>query len=308
MFEFIKRIFKEEQVTESVVLDSIDSWFDKKSNIVFYKLNNEVTTFNIRLKSTLIKLKRDLENLENAKLKNPNIPQKMIDMMTGNRESYIKKNQIFLDSINLSKDYTDVDYFLDEIQGSLDDLHKSTQKSYYVLHEFFEHEAYKVASNIKKIDSLITELKNSLSKHSLRKINKLQQDISNLNLKIKLEKEIKEKIKKVEDYSEDLNKVKDKISQDIENFKDTDECKELGKKKERRELLLKKIEENNNTIYSFFSNIEHALKKYSRLSLDENLIKLYLQNPVKALKSDSNLKVLDILKKMEIDIKKKKLN
>src|SRR3989338_5661851 len=307
MFEFIKKIFKEEKQIENIELSSIDPWFDNKANVVFYKINNEVTTLNIRLRSILIKVERELENLEKARLKNPNIPQKMIDIMKGNRESYIKKHKDFLNSLSMPKDYTDVDYFLDEIKNSLDGLHESTEKSYYVIHEFFEHESYKVASNIKKVDSLVDELKNSLSKYSLRKINKLQQDISNLKLKIKLEQEIKEKIKKLEEYSNDLNKANEKISSDINNFKETEEYKELDEKKKERDELLKKEEENNNKIFSFFSNIEHALKKYSRLSLEENLIKLYLENPIKALKSDSPFKIIEILKKMKDSIEKKKI-
>lgn len=307
MFKFIKKFFKEEKLIETIDLANIDAWFDNKSNVVFYKLNSEVTTFNIRIKSVVIKLKRELENLKNAKLKNPNIQQRMIDIMSGNRESYIRKNQTFLDSLNLPKDYTDVDLFLDETESSLENLHNSTQKSYTVLNEFFEHEAYKVASNVKKVDLLVKELKNTLNKYSLRKINQLQRDIANLKLKIGLEKEIKEKIKKVEEYSNDLNKLKEKAIIDIEDFKKTSEYGEFNKLKQDKELLLKKEEKNNSEIIHFFSVIQHPLKKYSRLTLDENLIQLYLKNPIKALNSDPNLKIMDILKKMKASIELKKV-
>jgi len=307
MFKFMKKLFKEEKPVETINLDSIEAWFDNKSNIVFYKINSEITSFNIRLKSILIKLKRELENLQKAKLKNPDIQQRMIDIMQGNRDSYIKKYQNFLDSLTMPKDYTDADYFIDEIENSLDSLHKSTQKPYYVLHEFFEHEAYNIASNIRKIDALVKEFRNTLNKYSLRRINKMQQDIINLKLKINMEKEIKEKIKKIEDYSDDLEKAKEKIKQDIENFKNTGEYREFDSLKKEKEELFKKEEENNNKLIHFFSVIEHALKKYSRLSQDENLINLYLANPIKALNSDSGLKIIDILKKMKSSIELKKI-
>lgn len=236
MFEFIKKFFKEEKPEEDVSLDSIEPWFDNKAKIVFYKIDSEITTFNVRLRSILIKLKRELEYLQDAKLKNPNIPQKMLDIMKGNRESYIKKHRDFLNALNLPKDYKDVDLFLDDIINSLEDLHASTEKPYYVLKEFFEHESYNVASNVKKIDLLINELKTNIGKFSLRRISKLQQDISNLKFKIQLEKELKEKIKKIEDYSNDLNKVQEKNKQDIENFKETEEYKELEERKKKKKI------------------------------------------------------------------------
>lgn len=304
MFEFIKKLFKEEETTEPISLDSIDSWFDKKTNVVFYKINNEVSTFNIRLKGALIKLREELVNLENAKLKNPNIPQKMIDIMSGNRESFIKKHKHFVDSINIPKDYTDVDYFIDEVEKYLNNLHDSTQKSYYVLHEFFEHEAYEVTSNVKKIDSLIKELKDKLSEYNLRKINKLKEDISNLKSKIEFERISKEKIEKAEDYLNELNTAKDNIDKDIDDLKKSDEFNYFNRLKEEKETLLKKEEENNNKVHHFFSNIEHALKKYSRICQDENLVKAYLENPIKALNSDPNLKIIEILRKMKESIEK----
>ena len=257
MFEFIKKLFKEETITEEVSLDSIDDWFNKKTNIIFYKINNEVSTFNIRLKSDLKKLDEELDKLEKARLKNPNIPQKMYDIMEGNRESFIKKHNHFIDSLNQPKDYADIDYFIDEAEKALNELHESTQKPYFVLHEFFEEEAYKVASNLKKIDLLVKELKDKLKEYNLRRINRLKEDIFALKSKIDLERSSKEKIKKAEEYLNDLNKERDSLNNEIEDFKNSKEFKEFSKLKEEKERLLKKKSKNNDELLHFFSNINH---------------------------------------------------
>ena len=55
----------------------------------------------------------------------------------------------------------------------------------------------------------------------------------------------------------------------------------------------------------FFSTIESGLKKYERITLENQLVKAYLDNPLEALAKDEKLGIVKVLEKMKETIEKK---
>ena len=93
MFKFLKNLFTEKKKIEieSVKLDDLNNWFQNKAKLANDSLNLQINSIIERLKQETNDTKENLKLLKEATLKNPNIPQKAIHMMEGNREAYIKK-------------------------------------------------------------------------------------------------------------------------------------------------------------------------------------------------------------------------
>lgn len=304
MLEFIKKIFvKQEIKKESIPLNKLDKWCDEKKQNIYDNLNKEIKTFNGKVINEIEKAGENIAFLGKAKLKNPNISMREKQFMEGNRDAYIKKTGLFLKQIELPKYISSVKEFFTNFNTNIENFSKYTAKPYHILQEFFSNESSKVALNIGNIDRAVKELKKRFEEANLDLVEDIKKKIKNIN--DDGEKKIKniDDLKQINKQTKDLNKSIDDIEKSIRDLKESKEYKNLIKLKEEKQGVVNELNNHKETLTHSFSILERALRKYSRIALeDEKLVIGYLEKPISTLRKDSELRILKILDNMESSI------
>jgi len=314
MLKLIKKFFsiEKEIVSERVGLDKIEKWYEEKSVSVFSNFNSQLEEFNSRIKEKIALTKEHLDNLNSAELQNPNIPYKAKQYMEGNREAYIKAINAFT-SNNLKHDFTSNDHesitsFTSNFEKDLELLGKSTFRSYQILSEFFANELALISSDIKSFETIMKELNNLLLSSGVNTAKKLTDDIKNLNIKISLKKNLKGDLQEEEKKLIEIESSLEKLKEDSSSLLKSQEFIDYENEKKTKYELQSKLKSHKDMIFQYFSTIEKALKKYSRIAIsNEELIVEYTYSAENALLKDPELKLLEILSRLESSIKENKI-
>src|SRR3989338_1549519 len=310
MLKFIKKLLaKEEKQEEKIYLDELSGWIDKKTKPIFENLRNQINGAVSAIDEEKERVFENLKKLENSKLQNPNIPERAKTVMQGNREAFLRKVSGFLNNIDLQ--YSDF-YHLTEkcraFEKEIDELAKSTARSYQILSQFFAREVSIIAENIKKTESSSKGIRSLIEHAKVERIDSIRKDTEDAKAKIKLRKRLEEEIK---GEKAKLDLEKNKLSDAENRIKETKGSKEykqyenLLKEKEDNEGKLREIER---VISHDFSVLEKALKKYSKIAFEnEKLIESYLNDPITAFARDYSLEITKILENLSKAIEDNKL-
>ncbi len=292
-FDFLKK----KKEIEKIGFEDLASWtenyikekgFEKK--IVFLKKEIERKINDIR---------DSLDRLENAKLRNENIPERAKHVMEGNRQSYIQKVNRFLDDVEIPEDYFKVKEFSASLSEKINLFSEETKRSYFVLKEFLRDSVIEVSVKIRDLESISFKFRDELNNKGLGKIEeikKLYNDFKNsevLILELKEEERLKEKEFETAKLEEE-RKIKR-----LNDLKESRASKEYEDLKEKLENIKKDFNNKRGEIVKCFSVLEKSLKKYKRGSFDEELIDKYLEDPVLGLIDDAELKLIGVLGKLE---------
>ncbi len=308
MFKFLKKLFSEveedEGGKEEIKIEELERWFRGKSDRMFSELDVRVAGIRGKVKKEIIKTKDNLAILSAAKLQNPKISVKENQFMEGNRRAYILAVNNFLRAIDLEKrDYSGLLEFCNDFDVRLQKFGKSTIRPYHILQEFYAHESRNIAINIKNLDGPIKELRGAIENAAIDKINEIRGGIIDLNNKIKQKNEFEERLKDRKEVKEGLVKNKENIEKEIERLIKSKEYEQLNGLKVNKEAVLASIREHNAKVLHAFSVMERPLRKLERMVLqDSELLGKYIEDPVKALVNDNELKIYGLLRKLEKNI------
>ena len=103
MFNLIKKIFKQKEKI-GLPLEKLEGWFDEKTKELYKDIDKKINESKEKITEEIQKTKKNIDNLENAKLKNEDIPVKEKQFMQGNREFYINRINFFLDSLKIPEE------------------------------------------------------------------------------------------------------------------------------------------------------------------------------------------------------------
>jgi len=310
MLNFIKNFFAKEEIQEEKIeLNELSNWLDEKTKPIFENLSNNINQIIHEITDEKEKAFENIRILEAAKLQNPKIPERIKTIMEGNRSAFIKKVSFFLGNIDLK--FYDCDEILkkcDEIKNQIDNLGKSTARSYQVLNEFFAREAERIAANIKNIENYSKGIELAVKNSKISIINKIKNDIADIQNKIKLKKEYSNEM---ENGKNNLQNNKNKlleIENKINEIKSGIDYKNYETSLEERKNTESKTKEIENILFHDFSALDRPLKKYAKTAFEnEDLIALYLSSPIKALAYDNNLEIAKIMANLEKSLRESKL-
>ena len=315
MFEFIKKLFAKEEVLqeeESIKLAELGEWFNAKAEAVHNSLNDNISLVKGKIKDEMGKAKTNLSTLKDAELKNPNIPLRAKQMMEGNRTSYVKIISNFLDNVweevKDEKSYEKLLSFSNNFDHSLDILGKSTTRSYHVIKEFFANEATNVAINIKNVDGLFKELKSAIEDSNISQVDAIKKDIEGIKNKINQKINLEEQLKNKEGEIGKLEGEREVVLKEATDVKNSEEYLSFNKLKEEREKAERDVRLNKEDVFSSFSVVDKALKKYLRVAFeDEKLLSRYIERPISTLLDDEELKIIKILESLEKNLVQDKI-
>jgi hypothetical protein len=308
MWKFLRRIFleevKKEDKKEKLGINEIEKWFKDKTKGIYNGLNIEVGEIRERLNREILSTKEDLAVLNTAKLHNPKISVREKQFMEGNRKAYILSVNNFLRNIDVGEtDYDALLNFCHLFGTRLEKFGKSTVKSYQILQEFFAHESRNIAIRVKNIDGLVRKMHDRIMAANLSKIRLIEEMINELKEKILMQGKLMQAFQEESNKRNALSNQKEKKEQELLDLKKSKEYKELNALKEEKDRAEANIREHNAKIIQAFSVMERPLRKLGRMVLEESeLLEHYIDNPVKALIADNELKVVGLLKKLEGNI------
>lgn len=307
-FDFLK-IFpsKKEEEIQKIKLDELSSWIDSWSKNTHKTTNFGLLIIRKKIADEKNKAEENIIKLEHAKLKNPNIPERAKQIMEGNRKIYIPKVKTLLEEINLPENLNELLEFCDSFNKNLDTFAKGTIRNYDILQEFFVVENSAIAANIRKLDELIKKVKKIIENAGIEKENELKNKVSELQHKIKQKDDTKEEVKlKKEELEKENKKVKEKENK-IKELKEGSKYKKFTELVSKKKGLEQEIAEIETQVSSSFSVIKTALKKFERLTLEDKLVRKYLDNSLKTLLEDNKLKIVELVDKMKKSIAKGEL-
>lgn len=298
-------IFKKKTEPATLKLEELKGWLD--AQVEKKEIGTTLGIINREIKSKLTKLDELLKNLEYAHLKNPSVyPEREINIMEGNRKSYIQKVRNFVSEIKFPEKYEDTKQFLEETSEKLEQLAQDTQKNFFILKEFMGNEVSAVANKLGEMDKIVAEARKQLEDTVIDKVKEIKQKLDEY---YQAEQEIYELRKKVEliektklEFYEKRSKIEDKINK----LKVSPGYSELLKLVEKKEELKQEIHKVEKKIHSFFSEIEPAMKKYHNKARSK-ITELYLSDSIKTFLEDEGMKIKEELHKLASELEKLEL-
>ena len=306
MLNFLKKIFQSEERQDTrkiaeIRLQDLEEWLNERSKPLMEEVQQQSHEILMRVDEELQKSRINIELLENAKLQNPNIPFKAKQYMEGNRQAYIRSVNSFLGHMEINnKEYFYLVDFCKEFDELINNLNKSTLRSYTILQEFLANETGKIAQNIKNFDRLFTELRAALGNAKLVSIKNAIEKVQSLKSKTKQKMNLNVELKDMEAILILANGEKDQIVQEIEKFRKSDEHTSFLQLVEQKKAKSSAFYEDQKTIVQSLSVLERPLRKYSHVAFEhEELVLEYLNNPIETLANDKGLSILEVLKNLE---------
>ncbi len=305
-FQFLRDLFAEEEVKivipkKTIAFAELSSWIDTHTNQNAKSISDSSKPILDKIDDAIFANQANLSKLEHAELKNKNISSRELEIMKGNRQSYIKKTSQFLQQLSslYNKEeitYADMkkvcDFYIQEIQS----YHSATLKPYAVLQHFFANESYIVAKNIKEIDELMKQLQSIVQKQSIEAITDIKTQIASVEAKLKKKTELEKEKKQIEEEYKEQEELCQQALQKMKKIEESDGYQRYLQFVADAQQQQKKIDEHVASLVHSFSVIDKAVRKYAKTVPDkEQFLLLYTEKPLNALQQDVSFEIASLL-------------
>lgn len=304
MFDFIKQFLSPKHEEVELTKTSLSGFIKQKHIDLVDELVSELKNESEHFDSLVNTVDEKIKALADAQLKNTKIPTRAKQMMEGNRRAYIRRIERFVDKFSLPDisselSIKNIQDFSESFEKELENITKSTQKSYAVLQEFLANESRDLAHSVKAIRDHLRTITNKIQNSGYDQSLKAIQLIDEIENEKKAKKAQKESLKIAKEKEKETKTLLNNIKSKQEEIKKSSQYQEFLN-------LQHKIKETESDIYKHklnfsqpFHVLEHALKKYQRLSLQQELIGKYINSAPDAALEDKENKILEVLQKME---------
>ena len=303
MVSFLKRLFgtgkTDKKRKAHLSADELKQWFDLESGKIQSDFRSILESASSQISMQKSEFMNLLLNLETAELRNKDIMPRALQLMEGNRSAYIKKMRDFSDSLMLPDDTSEIAVFLENFDSRLDELNKSTSKAYYVLQEFFANESRKVAMMIKDFEKFVGTIKDGFLVSGLPDIDAARKLVDGYLNSLQRKSDLEKQRRSLQLCVDDAEKRLSELRQSSDSLKKSDGYAEYMRLKMQKDILKGELNQHRKRLSHYFSVIEHALKKYERMTVNEKLVRSYLSDPVCAVMGDSAFEIQSVFEKMK---------
>lgn len=200
VIKFLKGLQIKKTEALSMTLDELDSFMLSKTEALMERLRGELDEVKGLMREEKSKALANVEKLSRAALHNPNIPDRVLDVVEGNRQQYAQKVQALM-SFEFASEVEEVLAAYDSFESRLDEFGKSTTKNYQILSDFFANDVHSIAANIKRLDSLAKRARDIVAKSGVTTYIELRGALD----------EIKNRIKAIADMTREMRRMKEDI-------------------------------------------------------------------------------------------------
>jgi hypothetical protein len=305
MFKKILGMFKgkkdhdEDRLPSEIELSKIDKHMNFILRDKLGTLNRTISEKIVEINTQKGEVTRQLRILHKKPLMNPNISQREIQIMEGNRENYVKKISHFIANIELPKNYIETYDYCIRFSNEMEHLYKDIQKNIFVLQHFFSNEIKDVGKGLNGMEQLIIDIRSTFEKNGIDVLKDMQEQIKQMTKNIvrigSLDSEIEEHKKEISSYQEKL----DKLNQRIMTITSGTDYRMLESFKEEKDRIGESITSAFRNLDKHLSELETALKKYYYKNQDRKIIKGYIDARYETFLQDTKLELVGILAELK---------
>lgn len=303
---FFNLFKKKEKVLSNEVIEfnDIERWLEEKTKNRIIELNKNISSHVNNMKEEVDELKLNIIKLENAEIGDDiHLDEASKQKVFGNRESYIKDVNFFINNIQFNDDATDLS---NKLEGLLNELAKTTMKNYAITEQLFGDVSF-VAKNLGNLSKLANELKNACNHNDISAINEINNLIKSIKRKIELRGIIDEEIKNIGVDKFDLENSANEVRKNIEELKNNERYLKLKSLLDERDKNDFSIKETEGKIKQVFMPLQKSLRKFHKIK-DDSLLLGYAENPITALINDKEFRIINLVEEMKSSIDKLDLN
>jgi len=250
-----------------------------------------VSATNIHKTDTL----HELRQLHKKHLMNPNIPQREIQIMEGNRDTYVKRVAHFVDAIDFPKGYLELYDYCIAFSTQLEQLGRELQKNMFILNHFFKSELKTINKMLVDIEEKVIDIRVFFEKNNIEVLKDIQEEIKkrteNDNKILDLKEHIANEEAQISVYADKIKKLNERIVT-ITGGADYRTLQGFLDEKAKIEDEIKHIVRE---LRNAFSELDTALRKYYYRNQDKKILKLYLDDVGIGLLEDPQLEIVSIL-------------
>jgi hypothetical protein len=297
MLRFLKALFGKTSAQpaaegkHSVRLAEFESWISGISAPAKEKLSSQIFSSKEKISQISSQIREKTSALQAAQLMNPNIPDRVKDFMTGNREEYSRRVLQYLDKIAIPDDSSALSPFLEQHPKDAEEFTKGILRPFQILQEFFSNETKEITSMVADIEREIESLRTAAASVNPEAYSVLVSDSELLAAR-------QRQLSGLQSEKAMLEKQKLDAENSIKAINTEEE--RLLKESERESLRLaifdskSKLKAHEQKIIDVFKNFEPALRKFQKMATRNiKLLEHYLKDPAAALVSDMHLEILE---------------
>ncbi len=306
--KWLKALFKKAEIEEyNIQVDRLFDWFIEQTRDMSEEAKKDLSETLARSHQTRDVLKEKLVLLGEAKLQNKTLPEKVKQIMQGNRETYIRAMTMFLDALEIPREPSQdkINTFLSSFEDRLNQFNKSSSRNFYILKEFFGNELAAIAEQLKKLDEGVRELRHQ----KLMQIGNIKKKINELDGVRAQKNTASEQFLKEKKGLVVLDNMIVSAEESISKLKASKPYRELEELEKRRDSLKGKIKHHQDVLANAFSSIGRPARKYCHLYPEEKkLFEAYLDQPYESLLTDSELLIVGGLERLRSTLITGRLN
>lgn len=294
--------------------------FSKIDKYMNFVLREKMGGFNKTITDTIAAMTlqkediiHELRMLHKKSLMNPNIPQREIQIMAGNRDAYVHRISHFVNAIEFPKGYLEMYEYCVRFSVQLEQLGKELQKNMFVLNHFFESEIKQVNKMLTNIEKKIIDIRVLFERNNIEVLKDIQNKIRLRGVNdfkiADLRQKIAEQRGHITNYDDKIKRLNDRIAT-ITTGTDYRALQSFTDEKEQTDAEMTAAFKE---FQSLFAEIDTALRKYYYRNPDRKILKEYFDNALEAFLNDSRLELDEILGQLRqlieenaIDLKDKK--
>jgi hypothetical protein len=227
--------------------------------------------------------------------------------MEGNRESYIRAHQQFLDqnSIPPTVTYRNCVTFCDYYAQNVARFAKSTAKSHMILNEFFSRELSQISKDMKSLTEMTLEMKAILDDWSddFTLIEKTKGNITELIGKTNLINEIAEEVKTAQHKIEASEQLREKLERELTELKGGQDFSQFSNIDSEKKRIWREMKTVEDDISHIFGILDRPFRKLQRVIVEnKKILDTYVENPTMALLEDKDLEIMKVIDKLRVNV------
>ncbi|MBT3465560.1 hypothetical protein HN451_11310, partial [archaeon] len=290
--KFLEKLFNTKKEAQIPAIE-LQEWFENQSEDNLKKIDENIDSSFNEVENIKQNIITHLKELEKSELMNPDVIQsREKHMMQGNREAYIRKMNNFLDSLTIPElTYDSALEFSQSLEEKLDTLSQNTQRSFYILKNFFDDVLSKITKELKELENTGKYIIKIVTEDEVKKILDTIDSIKDFNERLHNKEKIETKLDEMNVELVEKENKKEETKEKIEKLKSSESFIEYNNLIIKESNANKKINKIKTDILQVISPFEKSLRKFQRESVKEEIIKAYLNNPSKALLQDKDIDI-----------------
>ncbi|MBI2135776.1 hypothetical protein HYU06_01770 [Candidatus Woesearchaeota archaeon] len=314
MFKFLKSIFVTKEITkEEVALINLLTWYNEKADAHF-ALSKDMLFDNYGyLNAELANINNTVSELASAQIEDEEkVESRIKQIVLSQRTNFIRAMTVFTRDFGskVPKDFSSNSaiLFCNEADTELDNLSKSTIKSFYTAQHLFHTYVEKIGKYIASLSAYVNKVRNELKDKEVEKLLALKTNIQDLleknASKDKLIAALGQKQAEIQELETQKLAAENKLIE-LQKSKVYNDYLRIN---DETEFAKKNLAAAQDDITSFFEPLARAFKKFAHITvIEQKLIAKYAESPIEALKEDasntnSKFKILTVLENLEKNI------